>query len=58
LALGGGEWAASHLEERAPSTPWIGGWLDPRASLDVVAKKKKSIVAPRRNLTPVIQHVA
>jgi len=22
---------------------WIGGWMDPRAILDVVAKKKKSL---------------
>jgi hypothetical protein len=42
-ALGGGEWSSSRLgrfilRERAPGTHWIGGWADPRASLDVVVK--------------------
>jgi hypothetical protein len=26
--------------ERAPSTHWIGGWVDPRASLDDVENRK------------------
>jgi len=26
--------------ERAPRTHWIGGWLNPRAGLDAVAKRK------------------
>jgi hypothetical protein len=26
--------------ERAPGTHWIGGWVDPRADLDDVEKKK------------------
>jgi hypothetical protein len=43
-ALVGGEWSASCLGcftsgERAPSTHWIGGWVDPRASLDDVEKR-------------------
>jgi hypothetical protein len=38
-ALGGGEWSASRLShfirrERAPCTHRIGGWVDPRTSLD------------------------
>jgi len=41
----GGEWSAScpgHFapRERTPSTHWIGGWLVPRADLDVVVKRK------------------
>jgi hypothetical protein len=26
--------------EKAPGTHWIGGWVDPRASLDDVEKRK------------------
>jgi hypothetical protein len=45
LALVGGDWSASRpgrfaLVERAPGTHWIGGWMDPRTSLDDVEKKK------------------
>jgi hypothetical protein len=45
LALPGGEWSASRLGrctpgEWAPSTHWIGGWMDPRAGLDDVEKRK------------------
>jgi hypothetical protein len=41
----GGEWSASRpcrftLGERAPSTHWIGGWVDLRAGLDYVEKRK------------------
>jgi hypothetical protein len=44
-ALVGGEWSASrpgHFTpgERAPGTHWIGGWVDPRAGLDDVEKRK------------------
>jgi hypothetical protein len=44
-ALVGGEWSASRPyrftpKERAPSTHWIGGWVDPRASLDDMEKRK------------------
>jgi hypothetical protein len=40
-ALDGGEWSAScpgrfTPKERAPGTHWIGGWVGPRAVLDVV----------------------
>jgi hypothetical protein len=42
-ALVGGEWSASrpgHFTpgDRAPGTHWIGGWMDPRASLDDMEK--------------------
>jgi hypothetical protein len=42
-ALDGGEWSASRParftpRERATGTHWTGGWLDPRAELDAVAK--------------------
>jgi hypothetical protein len=45
LVLEGGEWSASHLGhftpgERALGTHWIGGWVGPRAILDVVVKRK------------------
>jgi hypothetical protein len=44
-ALAGGEWPASRPccftpGERAPSTHWIGGWVDPRAGLDDVEERK------------------
>jgi hypothetical protein len=44
-ALVGGEWSASCSGrltpwERAPSTHWIGGWVDPRAGLDDMEKRK------------------
>jgi hypothetical protein len=44
-ALDGGEWSVlcpSHFTpwERAPGTHWIGGWVSPRAGLDMVVKRK------------------
>jgi len=41
MALDGGEWPASYPSyftcgERALSTQWLGGWVGPRASLDMV----------------------
>jgi hypothetical protein len=33
-------------------------WVGPKAGLDVVAKRKNSIIAPAGNSTPVIQPVA
>jgi hypothetical protein len=44
-ALDGGEWSASlpvrfTPRERNPGTHWIGGWVDPRAGLNMVAKGK------------------
>jgi hypothetical protein len=39
-ALVGGEWSASHPGRFTYSTHWIGGWVDPRAGLDDVEKRK------------------
>jgi hypothetical protein len=44
-ALAGGECSASRPGrftpgERAPGTHWMGGWVDPRAGLDDVEKRK------------------
>jgi hypothetical protein len=44
-ALVGGEWSASRPRrfiprERTPDTHWIGGWVDPKAGLDIVEKRK------------------
>jgi len=44
--LDGGELSTScpsHFtpRERSPNTHWIGDWVGPRASLDMVAKRKK-----------------
>jgi hypothetical protein len=44
-ALVGGEWSASRPGrfipgERTPGTHWIGGWVDTRAGLDDVKKRK------------------
>jgi hypothetical protein len=46
-ALTGGELSASRPgrftpRERAAGTIWIGGWVDPRASLDDVEKRNIS----------------
>jgi hypothetical protein len=56
-ALAGGEWSASRPDrltpgERAASTHWIGGWVDPRAGLDDV-KKRKFLTLPRLELRPL-----
>jgi hypothetical protein len=56
LALAGGEWSASRSGRftpggGAPSTPWIGGWVDPRAGLDDV-EKRKFLTLPGLKLRP------
>jgi hypothetical protein len=43
--LAGGEWSASSYGrftpgEKAPGTHWIGGWVDSKAGLDDVEKRK------------------
>jgi len=48
LVLRGGEWWASCPDyfipgEGAPGTHLLQGWLDLRASLDMVARRKKSL---------------
>jgi len=42
----------------SPYTNWIGGWVDPRAGLDAVAKRKNPTIAPVGNRTPIVQHIA
>jgi hypothetical protein len=60
-ALDGGEWSASrpgHFtpRKRAPTTPWIGGWVGPRASLDTVAKRKiPSLLRDSNPDHPIVQ---
>jgi len=54
-ALDGGEWSTSRLGrftsgERAPGTHRIGGWMDPRAGLVAVVKRK--IPQPLRGIEP------
>jgi hypothetical protein len=54
-ALDGSEWSASPPSrftpprERAPGAHWTGGWVEPKAGMDIV-KKRKSL-APARNQT-------
>jgi hypothetical protein len=56
-ALGGGEWSASrpgrsNPGERAPVTHWVGGWVDHRAGLDDV-EKRKFLTLPGLELRPL-----
>jgi hypothetical protein len=44
-ALDGDEWSLSlpgrfTPSERAPGTHWIGGWVDPRATLNALVRRK------------------
>jgi hypothetical protein len=63
-ALDGGKRSASRPgrftpRERAPGTHWIGGWVGPRAVVDVVVKRK--IPSPHWDLnprTPTVQPVS
>jgi len=63
-ALDGDEWLASRPGRftprvRAHGIRWTGGWVDPRAVLDVVVKRK--IYSLRRESnprTPIVQPVA
>jgi hypothetical protein len=55
-ALAGGERSASRFgrftrREGAPGIHWIGGWVDPKAGLDDV-EKRKSLILPRLELRP------
>jgi hypothetical protein len=52
-ALDGGEWSVSHPDrftarERAPGNCWLGGWVGPKAILDMVVKRK--IPSPHQQL--------
>jgi hypothetical protein len=56
-ALVGDQWSASRPSrfapgERAPGTPWIEGWVDPRAGLDDV-EKRKLLTPPGLELRPL-----
>jgi hypothetical protein len=56
-ALVGGEWSTSRPGrfapwERAPGTHWIGGWVDLRAGLDDV-EKRKFLTLPGLELRPL-----
>jgi hypothetical protein len=62
-ALVGDEWSASRpgrftLGERAPGTHWVGGWVDPRARLDDVEKRKFLTLQELEIRPSVIQPVA
>jgi hypothetical protein len=45
--------AAFNTGERAPDTHWLGGWVGPRAGLDMVSKRKTV-----GNRTPAAQFLA
>jgi hypothetical protein len=48
--------AALHPGKESPSIRWIGGWVDPRAFLDAVMKRKIPSSRQETNpRTPVIQ---
>jgi hypothetical protein len=54
-ALEGGEWPASRpcrftLGASAPGINWIGGWVGPRAGLNVIDVRK--VHCPAKNRTP------
>jgi hypothetical protein len=56
-ALVGGEWSAPRPgcftpRERALGTHWIGGWVDPRAGMDDV-EKRKFLTLPGLELRPL-----
>jgi hypothetical protein len=56
-ALVGGEWSASSSccltpGEIAPGTHWIGGWVDLRAGLDDL-EKRKFLTLPGLKLRPL-----
>jgi hypothetical protein len=38
--LAGGKWSPSRLGRFTTGTYWIGGWVDPRADLDDLEKRK------------------
>jgi len=50
---GGIELSASHHGERAPGTHQIGGWVDPKLSMDAVAIQRNPFTVPARNRTPL-----
>jgi hypothetical protein len=61
-ALVGGEWSTSrpvrfNSRERAPGTHWMRGWVDLRAGLDDL-EKRKLLILPGLELRPLGQPVA
>jgi hypothetical protein len=63
-ALDGSEWSASCSgrftpRERAPGTPYIGGWVGPRIVLDTVVRRKiPSLRRESKPRTPIVQPLA
>jgi hypothetical protein len=56
-ALGGGEWSDSRPgrftpRERPPGTHWIGSWVNPRAGVDDV-EKRKFLTLPGLEIRPL-----
>jgi hypothetical protein len=54
-AIGGGEWSPSRTGcftpgEIVPGTHWVGGWVGPRAGLDIVEKR---IILPLPGFEPL-----
>jgi hypothetical protein len=37
-----------YLQGKSPLYHWTGGWVGPKASLDMVVKRKNPIIAPSR----------
>jgi hypothetical protein len=62
-ALDGGEWSASRPgrfipREKAPGTHWVGGWVGPKAILDLVLKRIPSPRWESNSRTPIFHPVA
>jgi hypothetical protein len=51
-ALAGGELSGSRRGRFTPGTHWVGGWVDPRAGLDKVGKRK-FLILPALELRPL-----
>jgi hypothetical protein len=51
-ALVGGEWSTSRPGRFTPGTHWIGGWVDLRAGLDDL-EKRKFLTLPGLQLRPL-----
>jgi hypothetical protein len=58
-ALVGGEWSASRSGRFTPGeSNWIGGWVDPRAGLDDVEKRKFLTLRDSNSDPTAVQPVA
>jgi hypothetical protein len=63
LALDGVKWLASHSGrfipgERASGTHFIGGWVGPRAGLDIVEKSRTSTGISNPFFQPIAEQTA